>query len=120
VRDRPCRGTRPNDEQPRPAYCNGTCKPRTFFLLSIQDAKLSSSEQALAAWTGYGCYFSPNPAFQWRFELSAQAIAPLLLSLGTPWIPESPRWLAERGRESEALAILEKLHPDGSGLMARK
>ncbi|KAL2851878.1 general substrate transporter [Aspergillus pseudoustus] len=76
---------------------------------------------ALAAWTGYGCYFSPNPAFQWRFELSAQAISPLLLLLGTPWIPESPRWLAERDRESEALAVLEKLHPDdGSGLVARK
>ncbi|KAJ5743398.1 hypothetical protein N7533_010500 [Penicillium manginii] len=66
---------------------------------------------AFAAWTGYGCYFSPSPAFQWRFELSAQVIAPAILLMGTPWLPESPRWLVEQDRQSEALQILQQLHP---------
>ncbi|KAJ5113836.1 hypothetical protein N7456_002370 [Penicillium angulare] len=75
---------------------------------------------ALAAWTGYGCYFSTNPAFQWRFELSAQAVAPLLLILGTPFLPESPRWLADKNRKEEAILILEKLHQDSYVLSPRE
>jgi hypothetical protein len=68
--------------------------------------------QALAAWTGYACFFSTNEAFQWRFELSSQALAPLLLLLATRSIPESPRWLVEQGRGKDALQILCDLHSD--------
>ncbi|KAB8072345.1 hypothetical protein BDV29DRAFT_158617 [Aspergillus leporis] len=76
--------------------------------------------QALVAWAGYGCYFSAIPAFQWRFELSAQAVAPLLLHLATPWLPEYPLWHAEKGRDEEALAALENLRFEGTGLSARE
>ncbi|KAL3420023.1 hypothetical protein PVAG01_08522 [Phlyctema vagabunda] len=69
---------------------------------------------ALAAWTGFGCYFSKNEEFQWRFELSAQAVAPLLLLIGSKWIPESPRWLIEKGRKHEAFNILQNLHGEGN------
>ncbi|KAL3462308.1 general substrate transporter [Aspergillus heterothallicus] len=71
---------------------------------------------ACAAWTGFGCYFSPQPEFQWRFELSAQIIAPALLLIGSPWLPESPRWLVDQDRHRDALTILRKLHSfqDGS------
>lgn len=68
--------------------------------------------QAISAWTGYGCYFSNSPAFQWRFELSVQALAPLILLIGSPLLPESPRWLTENGRHEEAFTILCKLHRD--------
>ncbi|KAJ5731284.1 uncharacterized protein N7483_005792 [Penicillium malachiteum] len=54
---------------------------------------------------------SPSLAFQWRFELSAQVIASAILLMGTPWLPESPRWLVEQDHQSEALEILQKLHP---------
>lgn len=77
-------------------------------------------EKALAAWTSYGCYFSANEAFQWRFELSAQAIWPLRLLFGMPWLPESPRWLMERGYHEDALAVLEKLRSEGTGLTAHE
>lgn len=66
----------------------------------------------MSAWIGYACYFSSNPAFQWRFELSIQALSPLILLLGSPYLPESPRWLAEVGRNEEAFAVLCKLHRD--------
>ncbi|KAJ5398588.1 hypothetical protein N7465_009077 [Penicillium sp. CMV-2018d] len=64
---------------------------------------------AFAAWTGFGCYFSPRPEFQWRFELSAQVIAPILLLIGSPWLYESPRWLVDKDRHSDALVVLQKL-----------
>ncbi|CRL29315.1 Sugar/inositol transporter [Penicillium camemberti] len=65
---------------------------------------------AFAAWTGFGCFYSPNPEFQWRFELSAQVIAPCLLLVGSLWLPESPRWLVEQNRHTEALEILSSFH----------
>ena len=67
---------------------------------------------ALAAWTGYGCFFSINHEFQWRFELAAQCISPLILLVGTPWLPESPRWLMEQDRPEEAYDVLCRLHTD--------
>lgn len=76
--------------------------------------------QALAAWTGYGCDFHNHAAFQWHFELSAQAVAPLLLLVVSWWLLESPRWLAEHDREDEALAILKDLHPPGKHYFCRE
>jgi sugar porter (SP) family MFS transporter len=67
---------------------------------------------ALAAWVGYGCYFSKNSSFQWRFELASQCVSPLILFVGSFWLPESPRWLIARDRNDEALEILKRLTAD--------
>ncbi|KAE8445891.1 hypothetical protein EG329_012670 [Mollisiaceae sp. DMI_Dod_QoI] len=65
---------------------------------------------AMAGWAGYGSYFETNAAIQWRLVLALQAVAPILLLIGSPWLPESPRWLISRGRDAEGLRILERLH----------
>lgn len=67
---------------------------------------------AMAAWTGLGCYFAP-PLVQWRLCLSLQLVAPLLLLLGSPWLPESPRFLIAKNRLQEGLEVLTKLHDKG-------
>jgi MFS family permease len=64
---------------------------------------------AMAAWTGLGCYFAGSTV-QWRLCLSLQLVAPLLLLIGSPWLPESPRWLIAHNKEQEGLAVLQKLH----------
>ncbi|CAG9955462.1 unnamed protein product [Clonostachys rosea f. rosea IK726] len=69
---------------------------------------------AMAGWVGYGCFFITNPALQWRLCLAIQILAPLLLLIGSPWMPESPRWLCTKSRVSEARAVLQKLHPSGA------
>lgn len=38
---------------------------------------------------------------QWRLPLALQIVAPLLLIIGSPRLPESPRWLISRERDEE-------------------
>ncbi|KAL4862345.1 hypothetical protein BDV12DRAFT_190475 [Aspergillus spectabilis] len=71
-------------------------------------------------WTTFGTYHTTNSALQWRLPLALQILAPLLLLCGSPWIPESPRWLVSRGHGEKGLKILEDLHrtpddPDTTG-----
>ncbi|KAF8857187.1 general substrate transporter [Acephala macrosclerotiorum] len=67
----------------------------------------------VAQWLGYGCSFT-NTDFQWRFPLAFQCIPALILLCGIWFLQESPRWLMEQDRHEEALAVLHKLHDDGS------
>ncbi|CRG88781.1 putative quinate permease [Talaromyces islandicus] len=70
---------------------------------------------ALSAWIGYGVWFASNGTFQWRFELAVQVISPIFLLVGSPLLPESPRWLTDNGREADAFKILCRLHQDPNG-----
>jgi hypothetical protein len=60
-----------------------------------------TDQQGAAAWAGFGTYFEPNPTIQWRLLVALQCVAPLILLLGSPWIPESPRWLINRKRDQQ-------------------
>lgn len=55
----------------------------------------------------------------WRVMFGVEALPALLFLVSAAMIPESPRWLAGRGRAAEALATLQQLgHPDPRGELA--
>lgn len=62
--------------------------------------------------TSFGCFWASGTSFGWRFPNAVIVFWALLLLAGTFFIPESPRWLASKGREDEALQILSRLHHD--------
>ncbi|KAK6380278.1 uncharacterized protein PV06_05565 [Exophiala oligosperma] len=64
----------------------------------------------LAGWTGYGCYFLDSQVAQWRLCLALQIVPPLGLLLGSPWLPESPRFLVATDRQEAGFEILKRLH----------
>lgn len=64
---------------------------------------------ALANWIGFGCSYASN-SFQWRFPLAFQCAPAIILLIGMPFLPYSPRWLLEKDRSEEAYSVLRKLH----------
>ncbi|KAK5311128.1 hypothetical protein LTR93_011820 [Exophiala xenobiotica] len=63
-----------------------------------------------ATYIGLGCYFATNEQLQWRLILAFTILAPLVLLLAMPLLPESPRWLIEKGRYDQAREVLRRLH----------
>ncbi|VUC32451.1 unnamed protein product [Clonostachys rosea] len=63
----------------------------------------------LSSWIGFGVYFVKNLEFGWRFPLGFQVIPALVLLLGSPWVPRSPRWLIAHGHKEEAWTVLQRL-----------
>ena len=50
-----------------------------------------------------------NTAFGWRWMLGMEVVPALLFMLLLLAVPESPRWLSQKGRQDEAREILEKV-----------
>lgn len=65
----------------------------------------------LSSWIGYACYFATaiNAEFAWRFPLAVQVLCPLILLLGSYWLPRSPRWLISKDKHDEAWRNLQRL-----------
>jgi hypothetical protein len=68
----------------------------------------------IAYWLDYGLSFAAG-GIQWRFPISFQAFFAVCLVLQMIPLPETPRYLIEKGRNTEAASILARLHgPDVS------
>jgi sugar porter (SP) family MFS transporter len=60
----------------------------------------ATAQQILLSWNGQ---------LGWRWMFSVTAIPSLLFLVATFLVPESPRWLAAKGRNLHALRVLERL-----------
>ncbi|KAF8962725.1 general substrate transporter [Flammula alnicola] len=63
----------------------------------------------VANWVGYGSQFIKSDA-SWRLPLGLQMLPAGLLLVGIQFLPYSPRWLLEVGRDEEAHEVVLKLH----------
>lgn len=76
--------------------------------LPCPDIKLTNY---LQQWVGYGCSLYPND-FSWRFPLSFPVVPALILTCGVWFLPESPRWLIQKGKDAAGRSVLTRLHLD--------
>ncbi|KAI0760348.1 general substrate transporter [Fomes fomentarius] len=67
----------------------------------------------IASFIGYGCYHGLTGQAQWRIPLAIQLLPALPLAFFILLLPESPRYLAMKGRNEEALHVLARLHAHG-------
>ncbi len=61
----------------------------------------------------YGCGFIAGPA-SFRTAWGLQFVPVVLLIIGLPFLPRSPRWLAKVGREEEAIQTLADIQAGGN------
>jgi sugar porter (SP) family MFS transporter len=60
----------------------------------------ATAQQILVSWNGQ---------WGWRWMFAVTSIPSIVFLLATLLIPESPRWLASRGRDQQALRVLARL-----------
>ncbi|ORY28816.1 hexose transporter [Naematelia encephala] len=66
----------------------------------------------VAAWTTYGT-FRLNNTWGWRIPSVLQGLPSLVQLALIFFIPESPRWLVDHGRDEHAIHVLAKYHCNG-------
>ncbi|KAK5057651.1 hypothetical protein LTR84_011652 [Exophiala bonariae] len=97
-----------------PLWQSEVAPPRTRgFLVGLHGVFILVGYSS-ASWVGVGFYFVNAEGSQFRPPLALQILPPLLLACAILYMPESPRWLMERDRGEECLAILRKIHADAS------
>ncbi|KAJ9295287.1 hypothetical protein DTO271G3_6110 [Paecilomyces variotii] len=62
---------------------------------------------------GYGCSFIAGPA-SFRTAWALQLVPCVLLMIGLPFLPRSPRWLAKVDRTEEAITTLARIQAGGN------
>lgn len=69
----------------------------------------------VSSWIDYGTG-EINSTWSWRTPYGIQIIPGLILAMCPLLLPRSPRWLLEKGRKDEALAVLARVHGNGDGM----
>ena len=62
----------------------------------------------IAYWVDYGFYFLEG-SVRWRFPIAFQSFFTIIVMWGLLFLPESPRWLAMKGRIEEATSVTARL-----------
>ncbi|MGO9433026.1 MAG: sugar porter family MFS transporter [Terracidiphilus sp.] len=70
------------------------------WLIARPVAPGSSAQEILLSWNGQ---------WAWRWMFAVTAVPSVLFLLASLLVPESPRWLAAKGRHDDALGVLERL-----------
>lgn len=64
---------------------------------------------SLAYWLDYG-FSHLSGSVSWRTPIAIQLVFAIVVTMIVWGLPESPRWLAKRGRENEAIEVLCAVH----------
>ncbi|KAF4453259.1 hexose carrier [Fusarium albosuccineum] len=92
-----------------PVWQSETVEARHRGRFMVLQLALNQVGNVTAQWLNYGMSFIPTHPVSWRFPLAFQCVLALLTVLFLPWLPDSPRWLAMKGRNEEAYEILKRL-----------
>ncbi|KAL3483779.1 general substrate transporter [Aspergillus germanicus] len=96
-----------------PVYASEVSPPKIRGAFGGLQMLMIEAAIFVATATGYAFGVHYDNDAQWRGPLAVQAIPLVLLIPISFFIPESPRWLIMKGRETEALEILARLHGGG-------
>lgn len=91
-----------------PLYISEISPPEIRGTLLVLEEFSIVTGIVIAFWITYGTQYIPSE-WAWRLPFLLQIIPGLVLGVGITFLPFSPRWLASKGRDKEALQSLAKL-----------
>lgn len=91
-----------------PMYQSEMCKPTNRGILLSMQGTITIVGLCIAYWLDYGMSFADGPV-QWRLPISFQAFFAICLVLQMLVLPETPRYLIEKGHVAEASEILARI-----------
>ncbi|KAJ5551067.1 hypothetical protein N7535_000991 [Penicillium sp. DV-2018c] len=92
-----------------PVYCSEVAPAQIRGMLASMQNWMIGLGVLVAQWVGYGSSLRDGP-FSWRFPLSFQVVPAIILTIGIWFLPESPRYLTERGKTLKARSVLARLN----------
>lgn len=100
-----------------PVYMSEISPPHSRGLLVGLQGNCIVIGYILSSCAALGFHFV-DESYQWRLNFIISTTVALALLISLVFLPESPRWLVEHGRQEEAGKILDRIHrtsadPDG-------
>lgn len=91
-----------------PTWQSECARPHQRGKLITLSGALISGGIMIAYWVDYGFYFLTG-SVRWRFPIMFQSFFTLLVIWGILYLPDSPRWLAMKGRMYETREVTARL-----------
>ncbi|KZT65987.1 general substrate transporter [Daedalea quercina L-15889] len=88
------------------AECSPAAKRGSFIMI---EGSLITFGIMISYWIDFAFYWVTGSSAQWRVPIALQIFLALVMVIGIGFLPESPRWLAKKGRYAEALAVISAL-----------
>ncbi|OQU95623.1 hypothetical protein CLAIMM_01805 [Cladophialophora immunda] len=104
-----------------PVYHAETSRPQSRGRALLGELFILDVGWLVAQFVTFGFSFTKG-GIQWRFPTAFQMFYLVPIFICLPWLPDSPRWLASKGRLSEAQDVLCQLmdeQPDSPQLLAQ-
>jgi hypothetical protein len=89
-------------------YQSEMCKPGNRGILLSMQGTITIVGLCIAYWLDFGLSFAKGP-IQWRLPISFQAFFAICLVLQMLPLPETPRYLVEKGDNEAAAEVLARL-----------
>ncbi|KAI9753346.1 MAG: hypothetical protein M4579_005204 [Chaenotheca gracillima] len=93
-----------------PTWQSETSKAHRRGQLVMIEGALITGGICLSYWLDFGFSFLEPSSITWRFPIGFQIIFAVLIIMFILELPESPRWLILKGKESEAITVLAALN----------
>ncbi|KAF5365193.1 hypothetical protein D9758_005320 [Tetrapyrgos nigripes] len=97
-----------------PMYQSELCKPEYRGRIVASEPMFVGIGIVTAYWFDYGMNFissnSSSASIAWRLPIACQILFTIVVSILILAVPESPRWLYQKGRDAEAMQVLSDVY----------